>query len=145
LHQILWPSDKEGLLALLEQRALLPEGRHNLSLLFEAGVLSFELGRRDAAFDYFGRLERESRNHPNRYGILQRACDESGNELSFRGQIVRIISEREGLIRADDVRQDRLVKFIPQWQRFEFAVGDWVQFSLAFNYRGILAVDLIAS
>jgi hypothetical protein len=145
LHRIAWPSDKEGLLALLERRLQIPEARNNLDLLFEAGVVAFELGRRHAAFDYLTRLERESRNHPHRYGVRRRACDESGKDLTFRGQVLRITHEREGFIRADQVRPDRPVKFIPQWQRFAFAVGDWVEFKLAFNYRGILAVDLIGS
>jgi tetratricopeptide (TPR) repeat protein len=139
LHILLYPEDWDGWSRLLHRWYQADDQPEQCGLLFDLGYSSCELGRYTEAARYFERLGQVSLGHPRRSGIVKKVID-GKVERRLSGVIRTIISPVEAWIRCDTIGQD--LKFLPIKQRFTVAREQTVTFSIALNYRGMLAIEL---
>ena len=116
----------------------------NAWLFYELGRISFEMGYYDDSQMYFKELESgvgigSTLRHIPRNPII----DKDGRSKRFDGIINKIFSSYEGKIRCESLRNLRYtIPFRPIAQKFTPSVGDMVEFSIAFNYRGPVAIEV---
>ncbi len=139
LHRKVWPEDWEGWRKLLARRYRLEERGSDCGLLFALGQAACQLGEYAEAARYLEELDATSTGHPMRSGIVSVVKDGAGARR-FTGMVKSVTSRFEGWLRSDVVGHE--IKCVPVKQKFTVTTGQTVSFSLALNYRGLLAIDL---
>ncbi|MHC1595378.1 MAG: protein kinase family protein [Candidatus Syntropharchaeales archaeon] len=126
---------------LLQRYKAFEERCSELKLLFDLGVLSFELGYYKDSKKFFTELNEQSYKHTRRSGIVKVAEDlEKRERKIFKGYITYIESKKEAYVKSEEIGFQ--LKFIPIAQRRKFNKREEVEFNVGFNYRGMLAIDL---
>lgn len=136
------PYNKETLHELLLKIYLsAEEDSYELNLLFDLGVLSFELGKYQLSKDVFRELNSKSYGHNKISGIVDYAKISDGSRKVFNGYIKELTPPKIGYVRPQEIPFS--VKFSILAQKREFRMKQEVKFNIAFNYRGAFAVDLM--
>ena len=138
----LQPRDFAGLMEFLQRALRADEGRDNLWVLYNLGVAAFYEGRHQFASNIFRRLMRVSRGHESRMGVEEYAGERANRgRYKYRGRIIRHQSRL--MINSPDLTDYRYIWFNPRIQQYYTPrLGDEVEFSIGFNYRGLLADNL---
>ena len=135
------PDDKENLHKLLLEIYLSADGNcTELNLLFDLAVLSFELGKFNLSKDVFRELDAKSHGHYKISGIVDFAKNFDGSKKVFSGYISELTPPKRGYVRPQEIPFP--VKFSILTQQRDFRMKQEVRFNIAFNFRGVFAVDL---
>jgi transcription antitermination factor NusG len=136
------PNNIEKIYEILLERYRAFDGNcSELKLLFELGVISFERGEYNESKAFFQELNEKSYDHPNTSGIVRVAQDIKKKERKiFRGYISKFISKKEAYVSSEEISY--AIRFVPIAQKRELHPREDVEFNVAFNYRGALAIDL---
>jgi|GEM_PF-1530528 len=125
---------------LIERYETFDEKCSELKLLFDLGVISFERGEYNKSKTFFKELNEISYDHPYTSGIKRVAKDSNKEDRKFKGYISKFISKREAYVLSDEIGYP--ISFNPLAQKREVYSRQDVEFNIAFNYRGIFAIDL---
>lgn len=137
------PDDFPTILEVLEKALKLPDGKDDIWSRYHAAVLHFEIENYKASREHFRMLNRVSRGHDRRVGIVEFAGTRDGSDpLEFTGRVVRMGPDRMG-IDCEPLEAFSPIWFNPRTQRYYTPrQGDVVRFLVGFNYRGVLADDV---
>ena len=140
LHRQIHPHDWKGWFDILRHRFLLEDVTGQCGLLFGLAHACCQMGNFQEASKYFQDLDSESSGHPRRSGIIEILRDDSNTPKIFGADITRLTARNDGWLNSSEIGFE--VKFIPLAQKFTVQKGQTVNFELALNYRGLLAVNL---
>lgn len=125
---------------LIERYETFDEKCSELKLLFDLGMISFERGEYNKSKTFFKELNEISYDHPYTSGIKRVAKDSNKEDKKFKGYISKFISKREAYVLSEEIGYP--ISFNPFAQKREVYSRQDVEFNIAFNYRGIFAIDL---
>lgn len=135
------PNNIEKIYEILLERYRAFDGNcSELKLLFELGVISFERRKYNESKAFFRELSEKCYDHPNRTGIKRVAQDSKKKDKKFKGYISKFISKKEAYVSSEEIGYP--IMFVPIAQKRELHPREDVEFKVAFNYRGALAIDL---
>jgi tetratricopeptide (TPR) repeat protein len=135
------PENNKKLCKLLFKRYNAFEGNcFELRLLFDLGVILFELEKYNESKAYFRELSEKSKYHPNRSGTIKICQTIDGKDKIFKGYYLRRISYKEAYISTEEIGYPLV--FSPIAQKRKLIPRQDVEFKVAFNYRGILATQV---
>jgi hypothetical protein len=120
------------------------EGGQNVEVLYELAVTAFALERYEESARAFAELGRASRGHSRGSGVVEVAGERGGGDpFEFTGRVVRSERSNRMTIVSDQLPDFKEIWFNPRRQRFYTPrIADQVSFSVGFNYRGLVAVDI---
>lgn len=116
----------------------------NLWLLYEQAVCQFYLEDYRESARLFDHLRKVSHGHVSGSRILEAAGERDGEEpFEFEGRVVRRTGDGRVIIECEALREFGGLWFNPRRQRqYEPRLYDIVSFTVGFNYRGLVAIDL---
>jgi hypothetical protein len=144
IHTRLHPTDYEGLLQLVQKAQKCAENLDNCWVQYQMGVAAFCLEQYQLSADSFRRLNRFSRGHHKRTGVIELAGERGkGEPFEFFGRIIHGGARRDFRLRSEDLRVFGDLFFNVRAQEFYTArLGDQVSFLVGFNYRGPVGIEL---
>lgn len=135
------PDNSEKIYGLLIKRyEAFNENCSELKLLFDLGVMSFEQGKYKVSNRFFNELNKISYDHPDTSGIKRVAKDSDNKDKIYKGYISDIWSKSKGQVMSEEIGYS--ISFNPLAQKRELHDRQDVECNVAFNYRGIFAIDL---
>jgi hypothetical protein len=117
--------------------------RPNIWLLFELGVLAFNLDFHYESRDYFRQLERVTIRHGRRFAEVY-CRDITGEPREFEGVVSNVETRYKGEIECTSVKKLRFpIYFRPLRCKFIPQRGDLVKFHVVFTFVGPQALDIV--
>jgi len=112
-------------------------------LLYELSTKAFELGYYDDSKKYFLQLDELASGHRLKFRLGKHIRDENGKKKFFEGRIVFITDPKNGEIVVESlVNLKYPIRFRPYTCYFTPSVGDFVKFSIAFDYVSPKATNI---
>ncbi len=132
-----YPNKKQELYQILLKRYSIPEERDCLEMLYDLGRLSFELSPKDCVI-FFRELADNAYFHRKRRGVKDVIKDENGNDIKRTGVVIS--DSTRHLVRDQESRINLYFEF--RKQKITPSEGEYMRYSVGFNYAGPIALDL---